>query len=149
MKRLIAILLILTPIVAEATSIGGSSIGPIFSYTGIPQVSSQVVTAGTVYYDELIGPDGVTADATYLRVDGTNSMEADLQLDTNDLHFDAEMYFNYVDANTLRLYVADRLFHEWRYTPPVVPPEAEFDIILLYENGVGIDLENGIELLLE
>ena len=148
MKKLIAILILLIPIAAEATSIGGSSIGPIFSYTGVPQVSATVVTADTVYYTELVGPDGVTADSTFLRLDGTNSMEADLQLDTNDIHFDAGMYFNYVDNNTLRLYVANSLIHEWKYTPVVVPPEPEFDINLEFVNGIEIEFVNGVGIIL-
>ena len=123
-KKIIATVGILILIASRAycPTIGGGTIGYGMSYVGIPQVSGQTVTGATIYYTELIGPDGTPYSLDdYLAIDGGNAnQEIDVgtygftadSITTNSVYLDGGMRIydtgldSYID-NDLRFLIVE------------------------------------------
>ena len=109
MRLLLTLLLLLIPVTAHANVIGGGSIGMGMTWVGIPQVSGQTVTGQTIYYEDMIGPNGEGMDETFLRTDVSN----ELDLNENDFHWDTNTFIRRQNNSEFRLYVNSTLVHTW------------------------------------
>lgn len=80
-------------------------------------------------------------DDRYVNESG-DTMEGELSMGGFDLHFDDDMYFDWVDAQTLKLYVSAVLVHTWSVVLA--------DEFILLEDGVSFCLlEIGDKIILE
>jgi hypothetical protein len=79
-------------------------------------------------------------DDIYVNKSG-DTMEGDLSMGGHDFYFDPDSYFDYIDPDTIKLYLAGTLVHTWH-----VVLANEF---ILLEDGFFTLLETGDKIIIE